>query len=73
MQKYRNLTNDYLPEDKIKTFTNIYNELNIKHITQSMITQYYNKAMSGLEQIKVMNNKLNVLKQFAKDLMIRDF
>jgi len=73
MQKYRNLTNDYLPEDKIKTFTNIYNELNIKHITQSMITQYYNKAMSGLEQIKVMNNKLNVLRQFAKDLMIRDF
>ncbi|RHJ93427.1 polyprenyl synthetase family protein [Parabacteroides bouchesdurhonensis] len=59
------------PEEKIATFTSIYNDLNLKALTEAKVQYYYNEAMKCLEQLSISTDKLYVLKDVCDHLMNR--
>jgi geranylgeranyl diphosphate synthase type II len=42
---------DFDPDEKINTILSVYNELNIKHITEELIKEYLSKSKSDLEKV----------------------
>lgn len=42
---------DFDPDEKINTFLSVYNELNIKNITEELIKEYLSKSKSHLEKV----------------------
>ncbi|MFA6923884.1 MAG: polyprenyl synthetase family protein [Bacteroidales bacterium] len=66
-------SNNFIPEEKIKEVTAIYNFLNIKELTIKMIDNYYEKSLRYLELLSINNGKKKVLKDFAGSIMKRDF
>lgn len=59
------------PEEKIASFTQIYNTLGIKQLTELKMQQLYDKAMQHLSLVSVGEKKLSVLKGVADSLMNR--
>jgi len=64
---------DFEPEEKIITISKIYNELNIKLLTENIINQYFDKASLNLENITVESERKKVFKDFALSLKVRDY
>lgn len=60
------------PNVKIKSVTNIYNELEVKKICEDTMNFYYEKAIADLNQIKVNPEKKSELKKIAEKLMFRN-
>lgn len=60
------------PQEKIEAFTSVYNELGIKEHTEERMKAYYNRGMDYLNDIRVENNKLDVLAGVAAKLMNRE-
>ena len=58
---------------KVKGVKKIYEELNIREITEKEMNKYYEKAIIYLESISVDNSQKNELKKFAEKLMIREY
>ncbi|MDD5572148.1 MAG: polyprenyl synthetase family protein, partial [Bacteroidales bacterium] len=65
--------NDFVPEEKIKEVTAIYNSLNLKELTTKMIDSYHEKSLTYLELLSVNDEKKKVLRDFAASIMKRDF
>lgn len=61
----------YKPEEKIASFTHIYDQLNLKTLTENKIQSYYDEAMKCLDQLSVSDEKLYVLKDVCDRLMNR--
>ncbi len=61
----------FIPAEKIKAFTDIYDELHLKEITESKMRGYYDKAMDFLAKLNVAERKLTVLKDVSSRLMSR--
>lgn len=59
------------PEEKIAAFTNIYNILGIKQLTELKMQHLYDKAMQHLSRVSVDEKKLSILKGVADNLMNR--
>lgn len=59
------------PAEKIAAVTHLYNALQLKELSESLIQTYYDKAMNHLEQIRVSPEKLQVLKEVTDRLMHR--
>lgn len=59
------------PAEKIAAVTNLYNTLQLKELSESLIQVYYDKAMHHLEQVRVAPKKLQVLKEVTDRLMHR--
>ncbi|WP_455641055.1 polyprenyl synthetase family protein [Parabacteroides sp.] len=61
----------FIPSEKIRAVTNIYNELNLKEITSAKMQGYYDKAMAHLDNLNVSPEKLTILKEVSNRLMYR--
>ena len=63
---------DITDEQKIKTVTRIYNELDIPQICEKVIDEYYIQANNLLEKISVPSESKEPLKTLINKLKIRD-
>lgn len=63
---------DITDEQKIKTVTQIYNELDIPQICEKVIDEYYIQANNLLEKISVPSESKEPLKTLINKLKIRD-
>ena len=71
LEYFKNTANTFTPDEKIKAYTEIYNQLNIKDITQAKINSFYELAMNELADLEVEQEKLSELKKFCNTLMLR--
>jgi geranylgeranyl diphosphate synthase type II len=72
MKYFEDRTGKYKPEEKIKVFTEIYNQLNIKNLTLEKINFYYEKAINELNKIKIAKAGLTELYKISEILMYRN-
>lgn len=63
---------DYLPEEKIKAVTNLYNSLGVKKICEDKMLFFYEKAIANLEKVSVPDSKKQELRKLADKLMSRN-
>jgi geranylgeranyl diphosphate synthase, type II len=63
---------DFDKVEKVQAVTSIYNELNIKSITEAKMQGYFEKSFALLHQIKAEETKKNELKSFLLSLMARE-
>lgn len=61
------------PQEKIAAVIAIYNELQLKELSESKIEMYYNVAMGHLTHLSVRPEKLDLLKKVSNNLMHREF
>ncbi|MDR1646287.1 MAG: polyprenyl synthetase family protein [Tannerellaceae bacterium] len=59
------------PTQKINTFREIYDNLGLKNTTMLKIEEFYTKALQHLEQLRVPDERLFVLKETGKMLLHR--
>jgi geranylgeranyl diphosphate synthase type II len=67
------LARDDKPEEKIVAVRGLYDKLAIPEIANEAIRIYYEKALTALQAVSVDENRKEVLKNIAKDLMKREF
>jgi geranylgeranyl diphosphate synthase type II len=63
---------DFNRTEKINAVTDIYNNLNIRDITQSKIMDLFRKARLLLNKVSVSKERKSVLEEFAFQLMKRE-
>ena len=63
---------EFVESKKIEAITNIYNKLNIKSITEEYVNEYYQSALTILEEIELPVAAKNELLQLAAMIMTRD-
>ena len=73
MDYFMNPSNTFTPEEKIKTYTDIYNQLNIKYITEQRINMLYALAMDELTKLTKNSTSLSELIKFCNRLMLREY
>ncbi|NOX45347.1 MAG: polyprenyl synthetase family protein [Chlorobi bacterium] len=59
--------------DKIKGVIEVYEQLNIKQLTDDLIDKYYQRAMSSLEKVNVDDSRKMELIKFAEGLKGREY
>ena len=69
---FGNPANTFTPSEKIQAYTEIYNYLNIKKITQDKINNLFELAMNELSYLEVEAKHLDELKKFSNMLMLRE-
>lgn len=62
---------EFDPAEKISVFTNIYDELNIRSLTEAKIKAYYTAGLSHLHALSISPERLAVLKEVCDKLMYR--
>ncbi len=72
MEHFKNPLNTFTPNEKITAYTEIYNQLNIKQITQQKINNLYELAMNELSKLTTNTASLSELKKFCNMLMQRE-
>ena len=60
------------PETKVKTVIGLYDQLNIRAITENLADDYINKAFSLLEKVEVVKERKREMTQIACSLIGRD-
>jgi geranylgeranyl diphosphate synthase type II len=60
------------PDNKIEFFRNLYDELNISQQARDTITGYYKKALDAFQLVSISDEKKDILKTLAIDLMERE-
>ncbi len=65
--------NDCINEDKIDAVIEIYNQLNIKELTQLKIDYYFSRASSILEKLAVAKNKIQPLVELGNQVLKRNY
>jgi len=63
---------NFVPSDKIKSITEIYNKLNIKKLLEQQIQQYYNLAFNSLKAVEIEEHRKQQLMEFANNLLFRN-
>ena len=63
----------FTPEEKIQTYTEVYNQLDIKTLTQQRIDNFYTLAMQELTKLTVEAKALEELTGYCNLLMQREF
>jgi geranylgeranyl diphosphate synthase type II len=59
------------PEEKIAAITAIYDDLNMKDVTQAKMQLYYEQAMQALSFLPLPPERLAVLREVSRQLMVR--
>jgi geranylgeranyl diphosphate synthase type II len=72
MAHFTRADHSFTPEEKIEAYTNIYDQLHIKHITQAKIDRFYDLAMRELDKLTVEKAALSELRKFCRILMQRE-
>ena len=62
---------EFDPAQKIQAFTSIYNELQLKQLTENRIQAYYDASVENLNALQVAPEKLTILKEVCDHLMHR--
>jgi geranylgeranyl diphosphate synthase type II len=62
----------FVPEEKVKAVTSIYDFLNVRKLAESEMMKYHDKALKQLEGIPVSDEKKQPLIAFAESLMVRE-
>jgi geranylgeranyl diphosphate synthase type II len=62
---------EFNPEDKVKTVMDIFDQLNIRSITENLANDYITKSLSQLEKVKADKERKNELYQMATSLIGR--
>ena len=73
MDFFMNPSHAFTPEEKIRTFTEIYDQLNIRHITQKRINDLYSLAMDELNRLTINPASLIELKNYCNQLILREY
>jgi len=60
-------------EEKVAAVTTIYDDLNIKELTTQVMNEYFDLAFEQIKEFKVDKEALQLLRQFASNLMHRDY
>jgi geranylgeranyl diphosphate synthase type II len=63
---------EYDPADKVNKVISIYDQLNIKTVTENLANEYINTAFSLLDKVGVVNERKNELTKLAGSLIGRD-
>lgn len=63
----------YKDEEKINAVKNIYNELNLKIVSDNLINKYYLSALKSLSRVKVSEERKKELYQLTESLMLREY
>ncbi|MDR3250800.1 MAG: polyprenyl synthetase family protein [Tannerella sp.] len=71
LEFFRNPASAFNPEDKIRTFTEIYSQLNIKEITQNRMNNLYELALNELDSLEVSAESLSEIRKLSAMLMQR--
>ena len=71
LEKYLN-DKSCLREEKVKAITSIYDNINIKNITQNKIQEYHNKALEFLNKVSVSDERKIELKKLTEKLIQRE-
>jgi geranylgeranyl diphosphate synthase type II len=69
---FQNPANHYDPEEKIRIYAYIYDQLHIKDITQQKITRFYELAIRELTDLNVATGSLTELKKLGSMLIQRE-
>lgn len=64
---------EYNPDEKISAVLKIYNQLNIKELTEQKIDSYFQKCRSILQQIPVDENRKRQLQEISNSMLDRVF
>lgn len=72
LEQLLNLEN-FNETEKIKSVTNIYNELNIKDYTIETIHKYFNNAKNIIQNLNLPPNRKQPLWDFASQLVNRNY
>lgn len=62
---------EYIPKEKIKAVTHIYNEIGVGYQCEKMIDSYYSQGLEILDNLSLPDEKKEILKAFACSLMNR--
>lgn len=65
-------TKSFDPEEKVQEITTIYDQLNIRETTETLIGQYFENGYRALELLSVPEENKRTLKLFADNLIRRD-
>ncbi len=60
------------PTAKVEAITNVYNQLKVRKLAESVMEDYVQTALDALTKIEVESNKKNLLRGFAEQLLIRE-
>lgn len=63
---------DFAPEEKIKSVTTIYNQLNVKEIAEQKMSEFYEKALEHIDLVDISSERKKNLKHFAENLLKRE-
>lgn len=66
------LKNDFDPQEKIKSVTELYNQIGVKAICENKIKEFYTKGLECLSVVSVSDDKKKELITLAEDLMYRE-
>jgi geranylgeranyl diphosphate synthase type II len=72
LQNWLNVSDSKLSEDKIFAVTLLYNKLGVKQICEDKMQFFYSKAVANLENVSVLENKKQELRNIADKLMFRN-
>lgn len=64
-------TNDN-PTAKVEAITNIYNQLGIRKLAETLMEEYVKKAINALDKITVEEGRKELLRGFAEQLLVRE-
>lgn len=64
---------DFDRDVKIQAVTEIYNQIGVKQIAETLMTEYYNEALSYLKKLGLETEKTAPLLNLAEKLMYREF
>jgi len=71
LQKWLHITDHNLANEKIKAVTSLYDQLGVKSICEDKMQFFYSKAVANLENVTVLENKKQELRNLAEKLMFR--
>lgn len=72
LQNWLEVSDTKLSENKILAVTSLYNKLGVKQICEDKMQFFYSKAVANLENVSVLENKKQELRNIADKLMFRN-
>lgn len=66
------IATDYEPEEKIRFVKNLYDQLNLRAVTQNLIEKYYLASLDLLSSIRVADDRKRNLLWLSENLMYRE-
>jgi geranylgeranyl diphosphate synthase type II len=66
-------TDNFIPEEKIKAVTSIYDKLGVKSVCEQKMDEYLKKTLAYLNKVNVLDKNKQYLSNLAESLMKREY